>query len=253
MAEGSYPLRGARNVAAPERRLLMERAPSEPRFALAAPVAVLVIDRHPFIREGLKLLLSTAPGIGVVDVADSDEDAVRVVSARVPDVVLCDVDHPGADARELLSELACIAPTARVLALTASHDPDFHRAALRAGARGVVTKDTPVELILKAIRKVSTGELWFERHVLDAALLDRTLEGASGAPRHDELTFRERQVIALIAEGLKNCEIAERMKISSKTVRNHLCSIFGKLQVSDRLGLLVHAQRLGLVRIGRSS
>lgn len=250
MAEGIYPLKREREHAAAERREEAARGPVHHPLTLAAPIAVLVIERHPAVREGLKLLLSSADGVGAVHAADPETDALRAVTALEPDVVLCDVDHLCEEAQELLQSLAAATPAARVLALTASHDADFHRALLRAGARGVVNKDSPVDLILKAIRKVSEGELWFERHVLDAALLERGVGGGASLPRREELTLRERQVIALLAEGLKNCEIADRMKISSKTVRNHLCSIFAKLAVTDRLGLLVHAQRLGIVRPG---
>lgn len=223
-----------------------ERRAGGPRGAedAARSIELLLIEDHPIVREGLRMLLSAAAGITVVGEADCGENALRALRSPPPDVLLYDVDLGCEEALVVLRRIAVAAPAAKVLALTTSHDPLCHRAVLHAGARGVVTKDSTVELILKAIRKVSAGELWFERHVLDAAL---TVSSA----RHDELTTREREVIALIGEGLKNCEIAGRLCISKKTVRNHLCSIFGKLDVSDRLELLVHAYQLGLVNIPR--
>ncbi len=237
--------------ASPGAREIAGRGPASRECAAEAarPVALQIVHDHPIIREGLRLLLASMPGIRVIGEARAGED-VLLASPGVPDVVLIDVDLEGDEVVAALPRIALAARTSKVLALTASHDPLRHGAALHAGARGIVTKDSPVELILKAIRKVSAGEAWFERHVLDTALRARQLDRATG-PGHEELTLREREVVALIGEGLKNCEIASRLSISKKTVRNHLSSIFGKLEVSDRLELLVHAHQLGLVSIAR--
>lgn len=236
-------------TAAPEGDTARRNGSAERGGATSAlpQVAVAIVEDHPIVREGLRLLLSSTPSMRIVGETSAGEDALRGLASRAPDVVLFDLDISGEEVLGALPRVARAALAAKVLALTASHDPVLHGAVLHAGARGLVTKDSPVEQILKAIRKVSAGELWFERHVLDAALA-RKVARRNG---HDELTERELEVVALIGLGLKNCEIACRLEISNKTVRNHLSSIFAKLQVSDRLELLVHAYQLGLVSIPR--
>jgi DNA-binding NarL/FixJ family response regulator len=139
---------------------------------------------------------------------------------------------------------------AKVLATTRLRDPERDRAALIAGARGVVTKDKPGEVVLTAIRKVDDGQLWFERHVLERAVSRTVTRERWHEAMHDSLTARELEIVSLLGRGLKNSEIADRLHITTKTVRNHLSSAFVKLGVSDRLALVVHASQLGLVSIG---
>lgn len=217
------------------------------------PIKVLVIEDQPVVREGLRAIAAPAGDVKVVAEADSGEVALRALGPSTVDVVLLDLDLAGEDALNVVSRIAEAAPGIRVLAVTASRDPARQRAALLAGARGVVTKDKPGEVILRAVRKVVSGELWFERKVLEATLSRSMPRGSERATRRDELTDREKDIVSLIGEGLRNAEIARRLHISEKTVRNHLTSIFDKLGVSDRLKLLVHASQLGMVSIPRGA
>ncbi len=210
---------------------------------------VLVIEDQPVMREGLKMLLASTGDVTAVGEVDSGDAAVRALASCIADVVMLDLDLGGEDGFSVIPRVAEVAPGVKVLAFTALRDPQRHRAALLAGVRGVVTKDKSGEIILKAIRKVASGELWFERQLLERTLTRSISRDNGPAPRHDGLTERESEIILLIGEGLTNAKIANRLRISEKTVRNHLTSIFGKVGVSDRLELLVHACQLGLVAI----
>ncbi len=212
-------------------------------------IRVLVIEDQPVMREGLKMLLASTRDVTAVGEVDSGDAAVRALASCIADVVMLDLDLGGEDGLSVIQRVAEVAPGAKVLAFTALRDPQRRRAALLAGARGVVTKDKAGEIILKAIRKVASGELWFERQLLERTLTRSISRDHGPAPRHDDLTERENEIILLLGEGLTNAKIAKRLRISEKTVRNHLTSIFGKVGVSDRLELLVHAYQLGLVAI----
>ena len=214
-------------------------------------IAVLLVDDHPVVREGVKMLLSGATDLVVAGEVHSGEAALQALGQGPVDVVLLDLDLGAEGGVVLLPRIASAAPTARVLVLTGLRDRDRHRQALLAGARGLLLKDKSPEQLLKAIRKVHAGELWFERAVLEAAL-QRAVSSQQGRDpverRIAELTARELEVVRLIGEGLKNRDIAEQLGISEKTVRNHLSMVFDKLGVSDRLELLVFAYRHGLAQ-----
>jgi DNA-binding NarL/FixJ family response regulator len=209
-------------------------------------IRAFIVEHRPVCRYGLQKLLASTEDITAVGESDSGEGALLALATCAADVVLLDIDVDGEDGASVIRRLTEAAPGAKVLVATAQRAPERHRQALLAGARGVITEDKPGEVVLRAIRKVHDGELWFERH-----LLERTVSRSiSPERRHAALTGREREIVALIAEGLKNREIARRLHITAKTVRNHLTSIFSKIGVTDRLALLVHASQLGLVRIG---
>jgi DNA-binding NarL/FixJ family response regulator len=212
-------------------------------------IRAFIVEHQPVMRYGLKMLLESSPEIGVVGEADSGEVALRSLAACTADVVLLDLDVDGEDGSSIIRRIADAPPGAKVLVTIPRRGPQRHWEALLAGARGLVTKDQPGEIFLRAIRKVHEGELWFERHVLERTLSRSISRERRHAPPYDALTAREREIITRLGEGLKNGEIASRLHITTKTVRNHLTSIFAKLGVSDRLALLVHASRLGLVSI----
>ena len=217
------------------------------------PIKVLVVEDQPVARAGLRILLASSGDVTAVAEADSAEAAIRALASCTAHVVLLDLDLGGEDGVNVASRMVEAAPGTKVLAVTALRDAARQRAALLAGARGVVTKDKPGELILGAIRKVASGEMWFEHKVLEATLSRSISRSGEGEQRHEELTDREREIVSLIGEGLRNAEIAVRLCISEKTVRNHLTSIFGKLGVSDRLELLIHACQSGMVNITRGA
>lgn len=214
-------------------------------------IRVLLIEDQPVMREGLKMLLASSGDVTAVGDVDSGDAAVRALASCTADVVMLDLELGGEDGLGIIPRIAEVAPGAKVLAFTVWRDPQRHRAALLTGVRGVVTKDKAGEIVLKAIRKVASGELWFERQLLERTLTRSVSRDNTRALQHDHLTERETEIISLISEGLKNAGIAKRLCISEKTVRNHLTSIFGKVGVSDRLALLVHAYQLGLAAIPR--
>src|ERR671930_783503 len=217
-----------------------------------APIRVFLVDDHPVVREGLRMLLATSDDLKVVGGASSVQEALAALALSPADVVVLDLDLGGRDGLELLPALSSRAPDTRVLVLTGIRDRERHRAVLSSGAHGVVLKDKPPELLLKAIRRVHAGELWFDRATMEVAVQRAVSLERARAPEREKitaLTAREKQIISLIGEGLKNTEIAARLGIGEKTVRNHLTIIFDKLGVSDRLELAVYAYRQGLAQV----
>jgi DNA-binding NarL/FixJ family response regulator len=210
---------------------------------------VYVIEDHAVVREGLRMLLEAAGRMRVVGTAASASEALREVRRTPPDVVLLDLDLGDEDGLEVLPRIQAAAPDARVLILTALRDPGRDEAALHAGARGFVHKDASADVVLRAVRAVAAGELWFEPRLLRASKA-----GAPAPPAAQpfaSLTPREREIVGLVGEGLRNEQIARRLGITDKTVRNHLTGVFEKLGVSGRLELAVFAYRHGLVPFRR--
>ncbi|HEY0602723.1 MAG TPA: response regulator transcription factor [Herpetosiphonaceae bacterium] len=219
-------------------------------------VRIVLVDDHTVVRAGLRMLIESRPGLQVVGEAATTNEALTVARESQPDIILLDLDLGGDSGLDILPELFTTAKQSRVLLLTGVRDPEEHHRAVRLGAMGVVLKEKAADDLLKAIEKVYAGEVW-----LDGALMARVL-GRSGpigevAPVNPEtarigsLTEREREVIALICEGLQNKLIGERLFISETTVRHHLTSIFDKLGVTNRLELVIYAYRHGLAKLPR--
>jgi len=217
-------------------------------------IRVLIVDDHAVMRMGLRLLLEGQPDLLVVGEAATSAEALAAATCGAPDVILLDLDLGGESAIDSLPALRTAAPQARVLLLTGVRDPALHRQAVRCGAMGLIRKETAAGVLLQAIRKVQAGEVWLEPTMM-AIILDEIQSASMAPPRDPEaakiatLTARERQVIARIGEGLKNRDIATRLRISETTVRHYLTVIFAKLEVTDRLELAVYAYRHGLVTL----
>jgi two-component system nitrate/nitrite response regulator NarL len=214
-------------------------------------IRVELVDDHSVVRSGLRLLVESRPGWRVVAEAASAADAVAGAAREQPDVILLDLDLGRDSGLDCLPRFREVAPNARVLVLTGLRDTELHQQAVRLGAAGVVVKDKAADLLLKAIERVHAGETWLDR-ITTANLLAELARGVRPRPPDPEetkiasLTAREREVIGLVTEGLRNKEIAERLHISEATIRHHLTSIFSKLEVTDRLGLTIYAFRHGL-------
>jgi DNA-binding NarL/FixJ family response regulator len=214
------------------------------------PIRVLIADDQALIREGLEMLLGLSPGIEVVgSVADGDE-AVRAVEAHRPDVVLMDLRMPRCDGVEATRRIARDHPSTGVVVLTTYADDDSIFSALEAGAMGYLTKDAGAREIQEAIRTVHAGEA-----LLNPAVQLRLIQQLRGAPSArigpspalpDGLTPREAEVLGLIAEGLSNAEIAQRLVVSEATVKTHINNIFSKAGLRDRAQAVVYAMRHGL-------
>ncbi len=214
------------------------------------PLRVLLVDDHAVVRAGLRLLLEQGAGYEVVGEAGCCPESIARVSGTRPDVVLLDMDLGSDNAFVFFKNLQTATHPARIVLLTGIRDPEMHRRAIRLGARGLVAKHDAPDSLLKSIRKVHDGELWVD-HALTSELISEMVSGPSSTrdperERIASLTPREREVTKLVAQGLKNKEIAERLFVSDITVRHHLTSIFAKLNVQDRLALVLYAFRHGL-------
>ncbi|WP_344236592.1 response regulator transcription factor [Actinocorallia libanotica] len=209
-------------------------------------VRVLIVDDHESFRSGLRALLASAADVEVVDEAASGEQALALLPGAQPDVVLMDLAMPGMGGIEATVRLVRTHPHVRVLVLSMSDDDDSVLAAVRAGARGYVLKGARRSEILRSIRAVAEGEAIFGPAI--AARLTGYF-GQMGRVPDDpfpELTEREKEVLALLARHLTNPQIAARLGLSDKTVRNHVSNVLAKLQVSDRAQAILRAREAGL-------
>ena len=217
-------------------------------------VKILIVDDHTVIRAGLRLLIETNDKFGVCGEAGNFSEATSSAESAQPDLILLDIDLNGENALQCMPALFCAAPSARVLVLTGLNDAGVHAQALKAGAMGLVLKEKAADVLLKAIDKVNQGEVWFDRGMMGSVLVQMSRGGSGPAGEDPEgrritsLTGREREVVTLIGEGLRNKQIAERLFISETTVRHHLTSVFDKLGVADRLELVIYAYRHNLVK-----
>jgi len=205
----------------------------------------MIIDDHAVIRTGLRMLIEQDQTMTVVAMAGTPSEALGLAQSEKPDIIVLDLMLGEEDGLDFLPELCKVSPDSRVLILTGVQSPDSHRTAIRRGAMGIVLKQQAAELLLKAIRKVFDGEVWIDRSMIGTVLNDARSERRGDldieVTKIKSLTAREREVIALVSEGLKNKIIGERLFISETTVTHHLSSIYSKLGVSDRLELVVYA------------
>lgn len=223
----------------------------------ARPVRVLVADDHRLFREGVASLLERVPDITLVGEAGSGEDALRLTGELGPDVVLMDLSMPGMGGVDATRALTQKHPEAAVLVLTMLEDDESVFAALEAGARGYVLKDAERGDLVRAIRGVAKGEALLGSRVAQRVLgqvkraqgpqARRSPDDLLALPApFDRLTPREVELLRLMASGLRNHQIAQRLVISDKTVGNHISSIFAKLQVEDRVEAVLMAREVGL-------
>lgn len=212
-------------------------------------VRILLVDSQIVVRSGLRALLESRPGLEVVGEVGNHSDSIAMASREHPDLILITLNEDSD--LDILPELVNSSEEPRILVLTSIRDPKVHQRAVRLGATGVVLKDTPAEILFKAINKVHLGEVWLSRSITANVLtkLVRMNDEMDVESRKiATLTQREREIVSLIGEGLKNKQIASRLFISEATVRHHFTSIFDKLDVSDRLELIIYAYRYGLIK-----
>ena len=217
----------------------------------AEPIRIVLVDDHEMVRAGLQMLIESKPGMKLVGMAGNRTDALNIIKREQPDIIILDLNLNGESGLSLIPQLLEKAQNARVLVLTGLHDLEVHRQSVRLGAMGLVLKDKAADVLLKAIERVHQGEVWFDRSLMGSVLNEISRKDGAGninpdAAKIATLTAREREIITFVGEGLKNKQIAERAFISETTVRHHLTSIFGKLEVTDRLELIIFAYRHGL-------
>jgi DNA-binding NarL/FixJ family response regulator len=202
---------------------------------------VVLVDDHPVFRDGLAGLLRTADDIEVVALGGTGAEAVELTTRLRPDVLVIDLHMPGMSGIEAIRRLSAAGQTVPVLVLTMDDADALVVDAVRAGARGYLVKDSAPDVVLHAVRAVARGEAVFGRSL--AARMGRWFVVAEPFP---ELTGRERQVLELVGRGLGNAAIAERLGISSKTVRNLVSAVLVKLGVADRAAAIVRARDAGM-------
>lgn len=214
-----------------------------------APVRVVLADDQPLIRSGLRVLIADHPDLDVVGEAGTGAQAVRLVRELRPDVVVMDIRMPGMDGIEATGLITAGPGSARVVVLTTFDDDEYVYAALRAGASGFLIKDMSLEGILSAIRVVAAGEALIAPSVTRRLIEEFAArpEPAPPARAVAGITGREREVLVLVARGMSNSEIADRLVISVATVKAHVARLFSKLDARDRVQLVIMAYEMGLV------
>ncbi len=206
---------------------------------MAQPISVLIVDDHPVVRQGLRVLLEVQDGIEVAGEADDGDTALTLAASRAPDVILLDLKLPGRDGIAVLTELKARNSTARVLVLTSATDPASASLAMRSGAAGVLYKDVDPDALVRAIRSVHDGHLLLAPGA--AGPLVRIPSATWGGM--DALTSREREVLAELARGRSNREIARALGVAEKTVKAHVSSVLAKIGVQDRTQAAILAVR----------
>ncbi|MEU6550943.1 response regulator transcription factor [Streptomyces sp. NPDC046915] len=214
------------------------------------PARVIVVDDQTVVREGIVMLLGLLPGIEVVGAAGDGEEAVRLVAELAPDVVLMDLRMPRCDGVEATRRIRAEHPGTQVVVLTTFADDDSLFPALKAGARGYLTKDAGGEEIVRAVESVLSGHAGLSPSVQRRLLERLSQPEPPSAPEEapDGLTARETEVLVLIAEGFTNQEIARKLCVSTATVKTHINNLFAKTGLKDRAQAVRYAYAKGLAR-----
>lgn len=208
-------------------------------------IRILIADDHAIVREGLRSLIETEAGMQLVGEASDGEVAVLLFKSLRPDVTLLDLMMPRKDGISAIQEIRQVDPQARILVLTSFAEDDQVFPAIKSGALGYLLKDSSPHELLQAIREVHNGDSFLDP-VIARKLIQELNRPPDLPPTPDPLSEREEEVIKLIAEGLSNQEIADRLVISERTVRNHVGNILAKLHLANRTQAALYAIRMGL-------
>lgn len=209
-------------------------------------IRVVLVDDHAVVREGLARLVDGSADMEVVGTAADGSEAVAVVDRVQPDVVLMDLQMPGVSGVEATRRLTEKVPDVRILVLTMVDEDQAVFAAVQAGAMGYLLKGAGQDEIERAVRSVAGGQAVYGAGVAERVMAFFTARAGVALPPLPELSDREREVLRLAAEGRANADIARRLFLSEKTVRNHVSSIFAKLGVTDRAAAVARARDAGL-------
>ena len=212
------------------------------------PITILLVDDHALVRSGVRAYLETQPELVVVGEAGSGQEAVQQAAEYAPDVVLMDLVMPGMDGVEATRRVREASPRTQVVVLTSFHEDTHIFPAIKAGAISYLLKDIGPAKLAEAIRAAARGEAILHPKV--AARLMQELRGnrTQAINPYTELSEREQEVLRLIAEGMSNAEMAEKLVLSEKTVKSHVSNILNKLHLADRTQAAVFAWREGVVR-----
>ena len=207
---------------------------------------MILADDHAVFRYGLRTLLASSEGVDVVGEASTGEEAVSLTLRLTPDVVLMDLDMPGEGGVEAIRRITAAHPEVGVVAVTMYEDEDSVFAAVRAGARGYVIKNAEAAEVVRMVRAVAEGDVRFGPSVAEKVLGFLSSPGLAKSAAFPGLTAREVEVLDLVAAGKTNTEIARRLSVSPKTVRNNVSAILTKLGVANRAKAIVRAREAGL-------
>jgi NarL family two-component system response regulator LiaR len=209
--------------------------------------SILIVDDHEVVRNGIRAYLETLSDFQVVGEASSGEEALSMVSELIPDIVLLDLIMPGMDGIETTRRVKRISPRTQVVVLTSYHEDVHIFPALKAGAISYILKDMKMEKLVDVLNRAVQGEVTLHPRVAARVLQNIRGEGGEEQPLFTELTERETDVLKLIASGLTNSQIAEKLVISENTVKGHVSNILSKLHLADRTQVAVYAWQQGIV------
>jgi len=215
---------------------------------MANVMSILIVDDHEVVRNGVRSYLETVPEFQVVGEAVSGEEALALVSEMVPDIVLLDLIMPGMDGVEATRRIKQISPRTQVVVLTSYHEDAHIFPALKAGATSYILKDMKMDKLVDVLRRAVRGEVTLHPRVAARVLQNLRGEDGESPALFTELTERELDVLKLIANGLTNSQIAEKLVISENTVKGHVSNILSKLHLADRTQVAVYAWQRGIVQ-----
>ena len=210
-------------------------------------ITILLVDDHEVVRKGVRAYLETQPDFRVVGEASSGEEAIDFVTELIPDVVLMDLIMPGMDGIETTRRIKKVSPRTQVVVLTSFHEDAHIFPALKAGAISYILKDMKMDKLAETLRRAVRGEVTLDPRVAVRVLQNLRGDNPDAEPLFTELTERELDVLKLIASGLTNSQIAEKLVISENTVKGHVSNVLSKLHVADRTQVAVYAWQRGIV------
>lgn len=210
--------------------------------------SILIADDHEVVRNGIRSYLEKIPDFHVVGEASSGEETVAMVAELIPDIVLLDLIMPGMDGIETTRRIKQVSPRSQVVVLTSYHEDIHIFPALKAGAISYILKDMKMDKLVDALHRAAQGEVTLHPIVASRVLQNIRSEDGEGQPLFTELTERETDVLKLIANGLTNSQIAEKLVISENTVKGHVSNILSKLHLADRTQAAVYAWQQGIVK-----
>ncbi|MBK8783409.1 MAG: response regulator transcription factor [Anaerolineales bacterium] len=215
--------------------------------------SILIADDHEVVRNGIRSYLETIPDFQVVGESASGEETLALVSELIPDIVLLDLIMPGMDGIETTRRVKQVSPRSQVVVLTSYHEDVHIFPALKAGAISYILKDMKMEKLVEVLHRAVQGEVTLHPRVASRVLQNIRGENSGEQPLFTELTDRETDVLKLIAAGLTNSQIAEKLVISENTVKGHVSNILSKLHLADRTQVAVYAWQQGIVNRNSTS
>jgi two-component system, NarL family, response regulator LiaR len=215
--------------------------------------SILIADDHEVVRNGIRSYLETIPDFQVVGESASGEETLSMVAELIPDIVLLDLIMPGMDGIETTRRVKQVSPRSQVVVLTSYHEDVHIFPALKAGAISYILKDMKMEKLVEVLHRAVQGEVTLHPRVAARVLQNIRGENSGEQPLFTELTDRETDVLKLIAAGLTNSQIAEKLVISENTVKGHVSNILSKLHLADRTQVAVYAWQQGIVNRNNTS